>query len=424
MSLGTLHILTLLHEPNKVHYGQEPICGTVSVRYTTSKLKDKEHAELFGPLKIRLRLMGSVEIGRASDVNNTKVCLKVDTIHDGPVKLMAGSLTQYPFEITFPPHADPKINSAVSAQQAENGDWKFHQRTTSVHTEPLPPTMRSSEREGISKRETAIRYVLAVAAEMPGFSVEIIHPPLPKEVLYDQPRMPTSATAMLSERAPRSKQKLVVRDEAFLGEEARPQGFRGKAKAILKHEEPPRYVFEVYFENVPKHIFVGQPVDLDLSVASNSEQSTAASFPPVSLQSASAALIAHTTSPRSSFDASDLVMSTETLKAKEAEIHPKGSFDKSRDHTKTISFGALSYVPSSFRYADIVSRTYKLRLMLAFLVCGQTVNCMRQFDVVVHPPLLLDEDEQPPSFDAVFEEDLPSYDEVVAGPSTASYLPA
>lgn len=56
--------------------------------------------------------------------------------------------------------------------------------------------------------------------------------------------------------------------------------------------------------------------------------------------------------------------------------------------------------------------------MLSFLVADLTVNCMRQFEVTVHPPLLLSGDEQPPSFEMANEEDLPSYDEVVAGSST------
>lgn len=95
---------------------------------------------------------------------------------------------------------------------------------------------------------------------------------------------------------------------------------------------------------------MGQPIDLDVSVGSNSLQSTTMSVPTVSLQTASASLIAHTTGPKSNLDAEDLLTSTETLKEKEAEISPTGPFDKSHDHTKTISLGALSYVPSSFRY--------------------------------------------------------------------------
>lgn len=231
MSLGTLHILPLLHEPSKVHHGSDdPICGTVSVRYTTSKLKNKENAELFGPLKIKLRLIGSIEIGRASDLQNTRVCLKVETIQDGPVKLMAGSQAQYPFSITFPPHSDPKVNTAVSAQQTAEGQWKFQQKTTSVETEPLPPTIRLRERDGVTKREIAIRYVLGVTAEMPGFSVEIVQPPLDKEILYDQPQMPATAIAVLGERALRSKQTLTVQDDCLLNDEARPHGFRGMCK--------------------------------------------------------------------------------------------------------------------------------------------------------------------------------------------------
>ncbi|EME45587.1 hypothetical protein DOTSEDRAFT_43885 [Dothistroma septosporum NZE10] len=200
MSLGTLHVLPLLRELNKVHYGSEdPIRGTVSVRYTTSKLKHHEHSELFAHLRIELRLTGRVEIGRATSLKNARICVKSEVLHDGSVKLMPGSQAHYPFEITFPPHAEPKFNTLVSAEQTDGGQWKFHKRTTSVTTEPLPPTLRSTEHEGVAKRALAIRYILDAVVEMPGFDVDVVHPPLGKDVLYDQPRIPASATAMLSE---------------------------------------------------------------------------------------------------------------------------------------------------------------------------------------------------------------------------------
>lgn len=430
-SLGTLYARLLLHDPKRTHYGSDdPVTGSVTIRFERSTGKVANFAELFGPLEVDITLKGTIRIvssnsaiSESSSQNDLVFVTKTAKLHTGPFRTEPGTERDFPFSINFPEHADAKHKTTVSAYQDAEGKWKFQQRLSDTTIEDLPPTLNSRKKDAIVKSDMLIRYGISLQVEMPGIDIRIINPTSEKEVLYDRPRVPAIAATMQSDQTTSFKQQLSVESKALIAPENRSSGFRN----LFKSTGPlPKYVFDAICSGVPQHIFIGQPINFTLSLSTDWDQTTAiaSNIPEVSLSSCRISLIANTRGKRSDQPSSGESHTSEVLKEKACEVTGLTSTTSG-----DVDVGTLSSVPSTFTHEDI-SREYKLKIALSFSALGQTMNVMRILSLTVHPPLLedvadADVDESMGVTATGAEENttpLPAYDTVLGDGPTPSYF--
>ena len=392
--------------------GSEPVTGTASLRFRPSTgVSATSGPDLFGPLKLRVVLQGQVKINVAENrtshayvfVNETRpLFTKYKELFNGPFRVGAGESKDFPFQIQFP----------TSTDRYQGWDDVL----------PLPPTFRtrfhaaSPRQLGKHHAAASIEYQVRVEAEMSGIDVNITNEAPPKTILYQVPvqRSDTPKTDI--------SQTLQLQSYCLLPEQDRP-GLFEKTKAKLNNAPKPTYGFNVTCMDLPEVVAVGETIQFDLRIRTESKGTTANSIPDVILGDCKIEIVARTqlyaTNERGAdsarIDGSEVATTLALTK-----LDPSGVFKKEHDFSKRVSFAAIPRnIPCTFLIKKL-GRSYKLRLALEFLVSGEKVSLNKTLDVRILPPLR--EHDQAPEAgpsranggdsESTKSDDLPSYDEI------------
>ncbi|KAF2162967.1 hypothetical protein M409DRAFT_58003 [Zasmidium cellare ATCC 36951] len=435
-SLGVLHARLHLDDPKRIHYGSDdPVDGSVRLKFERNGMKGAPATELFGPLEVNLTLKGTMRfvsgnsaISDSSPQNESVFVNKTISLHTGPFRAAPGTEHDFPFSLNFPEHADAKHKTSVSAYQDAAGNWKFRQRLSDTTIEDLPPTLASKQKHAMVTSDMSIRYGLVLQVTMPGIDVRILTPVIEKEVLYDRPRVPPIAATTQSAQTTSFTQLLSVEHKSLLppSDPHRTSSSRS-LKSLFKSSPPlPKYAFNVSCTGIPQHIFIGQPITFPLRITPSSENSTTATTPPpeISLTHCTLSLIAHTHGRTTlASPSSEETHNTELLKEKPCDVI---GFDSTTTAIRMghIDVGTLSAVPSTFTHGDM-RREYKLKIAIGLSCLGQNFHVTRMLGVVVHPPVIdlgdvgVEEEGEGNGVVLGMEEEnvtpLPSYDAVVGG---------
>ena len=213
------------------------------------------------------------------------------------------------------------------------------------------------------------------------------------------------------------EQQVTVSNKELILETDRPQGFKGKAKALFNEQTTPKYAFDVICTSIPDNIHPGQRIKFEVGIRINSERTTAKSLPNITLEKCKVTMIACM-----GVKAFDHGKETEPLTDRkdiatvQGSAPPRAPYSKSHDYTKIVSTGPFPTLMSTIAVQKL-SRNYRIRVDLEFLTCKQPLIARKEFPIMIHPPsssaIPLSMPEAGPSQAAqADEEPLPAYEEV------------
>ena len=392
--------------------GSEPVTGTVSLSFRpTTSISGANGPDLFGPLKLSVVLQGHIKVNVAENrtshanvfINETRTLFtKREELFNGSFRVSAGQSKQFPFRIQFPTTTD------------------LYQGWDDVS--PLPPTFNtrfyaaSPRLLGRHHGAASIEYLLRVEAEMSGINVTITNEAPPKKILYQAPGQ------RLHKPKVDFSQTLQLQSYCLLPEQDRP-GLLEKTKAKLNSAPKPGYTFSVTCVDLPEIIAVGETIQFNLRIRSESKGTTANIIPDVSLGDCNIDIVARTqlyaTNERGAdsarIDGSDVGATLALTKQ-----DPAGVFKKEHDFTKKVFFEPVPKdIPCTFLIKKL-GRSYRLRLDLKFLVSGEQVGLKKMLNLRILPPPQQSNEvpEAGPSrvnrggSDSTTSDDLPNYDEI------------
>jgi hypothetical protein len=387
--------------------GSEPVTGTVSLRFRpTTSISGANGPDLFGPLKLCVVLQGHIKVNVAENrtshanvfINEARALfVKREELFNGSFRVSAGQSKQFPFQIQFP-------------------------TTTDFDVLPLPPTFStrfhaaSPRQLGRHHAAASIEYHLRVEAEMSGINVTITNEAPPKKILYQAPGQ------TLDNPKVDFSQTLQLQSYCLLPEQDRP-GLLEKTRAKLNSAPKPAYAFSVTCVDLPEIIAVGETIQFNLRIKSESKGTTANSIPDVSLGDCKIEIVARTqlyaTNERGAdsarIDGSDVGATLALTKQ-----DPAGVFKKEHDFTKKVFFEPVPKdIPCTFLIKKL-GRSYRLRLDLKFLVSGEQVGLKKMLNLRILPPPQQSNEvpEAGPSrvnrggSESTTSDDLPNYDEI------------
>ncbi|KAK4545915.1 hypothetical protein LTR36_002479 [Oleoguttula mirabilis] len=427
MPLGEIQARVVLNHPDRTHYGPcDPVTGSVHLKYyprryvgPDDRVNHPEQSTLFGPLKLDLLFLGRVS-GIVSEATNSGtihrdemlVTKTIQALHDGPFNATSYEVVRIPFRFTFPAHADPKTR--VGGTVDDTGSWKCIGRKESDSDEELPPSfsMKFAGHGGL-----VVEYWLEPKLQMPGIDVKFQVLGSKQKIRYDQSRisqaLPSGETLMSSQISTQSPD--------FMSEAARPQGFRGKTKAMFTSTEQAPYCFDIFCTGIPQHICLGQIFAIEVALRTSNKQLTAHVDPEVLLDLCKFELVARTSIQIDQRRASsNPATDTQVVHTMLGDPTPSGPFTKAHNYTKLVRTEPLVGVPASFAVGKL-SRTYRLRVELQFRVAGQTRHARQEIPITIHPPMVRATESTEAGSSragaalAFDEEQLPAYEEAVAG---------
>ncbi|WPG97742.1 Hypothetical protein R9X50_00052300 [Acrodontium crateriforme] len=430
MSLGRLTARIFLTDGNKIHYGSnDPVTGHVAVRYSGASIFGQTNAErghLFGPLRIRMSLIGSLKIlfrtsGTLSDdYKSCKTILNASetAVHDGSFQILDGETLEFPFALTFPTHLPQSELTRPKTHVDENGGRRVIHGREQTQADELPPSFKilNTSTSGATRREMSIEYILELAVDMPGIPIDILIGPYKSRIQYERPKikeLPQANDNYLS------SQVNIISDKLGTKVEER-GGFANRAKLFFTPSEDKQLRFEIYCTSIPDEVYLGQILTFQIGIKINREKSTVDVVPEIIISAFNVRVIAYTRiEAGKQITPKEKPTDVHVAKTLAGEVSPPGPFTKETDYTKMArTTEPISDIPSSFSMSDL-TRFYKLRVEIEVSVGGQSRNARSDFPVVVHPPL--DPHRQSngsnaagPSHPVDYHEQLPAYADVIA----------
>lgn len=386
MKVGTLYYSLVLDRDSRVYCGSEdPVTGNVVLEFNAWDCEKGETNvdELFGPLKLSAIFEGDIKTEIDSDYVNRashpeyrderKLFQQTQLIYDDQFRARVGEKRYIPFKLCFPKRAQPTVQQQRNGLQ--EGDW-----------DALPPSLHTEFRGADGGGKGSIEYRITAQLELPGIDVVVATRGISAPELQYRPSIATNkpATATIS-----FDQAFTVFDESLIPASARPQGFRAKAKDLLKDVEPPSYAFELVWTDVPEIVRPSQSLNFKVSVRANHERSTTTVTPDIILQECKVVIIGFC-GVRVWPKLQDLKESGEMKDIEDAAvvfgtIDPDGPFSKESDYTKMITTQALPYLTSTFA-VDRMSRYYKARIIMTLQVGSRKIKANREVPVTVLSP--------------------------------------
>lgn len=386
MKIGTLYSSVTLDRESRIYTSpSDPVSGHVVLEF---KAWDREKGEtstteLHGPLKINVVFEGnlSTSIDEDNTVRNVgmpdygdvrSLFHKTHFVYEGQLRAAANERKAFPFTLFFPERAMP------TPQQRKNG-------ITEDRWDALPPSLKVDFAGMYGIGTALVDYQIKVQVETPGIEVDVasrgVLPALKYRPLLPEDVVPSPTGSF--------EQAFSVTSEEFIPHSERPQGFRAKAKALLKDVEPPTYAFDLLWAGLPEFVRPEQPIAFKVGLRTNVDRTTATSIPEVTIQDSSVTVLGFCgvrvmpkyESPKDAAEVKDANDFTLPI-----SINPHGPFDKENDYTKALLTKPLPYLPCSFAI-ERLSRYYKVRINLTLMVGGQKVNARREFPVTVLSPM-------------------------------------
>ena len=416
MKIGTIYYSVVLDRESRVYAGSEdPVTGHVVLEF---KAWDREKGEtnveeLFGPLQVHVTFEGDIRTEIDQDYMNRashpeyrderKLFQRTTLIYDGKVRAPVAEKKYIPFKFFFPKRAQPTVKQKRNGLRED--DW-----------DGLPPALHTEFRGAYGGGKGSVEYKIKAELELPGIEVDVATRGIPPTLQYRPSIMPDSSSIALAT----FEQAFTVSDESLIPQPERPQGFRAKAKALLKEVEPPTYAFDIVSIDVPECVRPLQNLNFQIAIRTNHERTTATVTPEVILQECKVTIIGFCgvrvwptlQSPKESGEMRDL----EDAAVVFGTIRPEGPFSKENDYNKTITTQTLPYLPCSFA-VDRMSRYYKARINMSLQVGSRRIHANREFPVTVLPPLQGGTSDVtgtarvgPSQSSKGHEEDLPSYE--------------
>lgn len=383
MAIGTLNARVVLDEPSTIHYGSaDPVKGKVILTYMPSaKTREESSLELFAPLQLALIFHGrsKTKIWKSSGQNQHIYRARVPLfsarkkIYDDSVRIRQSRPQEIPFTLYFP-----------ESYAGSQGLFEENSRFQVQPAEPLPPSFNNSYHGFANRYECFVEYRIGVVATVPRLQVEIVTPEKDYEpqVYYDYARLPAAMNARPSPR----KGWVSVQNELLLPEADRPVGFRAKAKAALSSNYYPTYGFD-WTILAPQHLYVGQPLALEVAIRPREKLCTAPLVPDVHLAYIDITIraVIDVRAEKQLFSCPSAHSDEEKLSLKGGMLD-KGPFSKANDWSKTINTRELRGVCSTYQTANI-SLTYRMNIRGSFTVAGKSKDFESDFTVVIHPPI-------------------------------------
>lgn len=392
MSAGTITGKIVLDHPSKYHCGpNDPVTGYVALTYyahsTKSDAGSNELQSLFGPLKIFADFTGRAKTkihksnGNSSSTYRGRAPLFAQhhKIYDGTYNSQSRECVRFPFSFNF-----PQCSQNMPGQGDFRQDVRFHEEAGG----PLPPTF-STNNMGFSRSFVAfVEYRIGASVRMPGIDVEIRgldNDETRPFVLYEQPPPPI---AEIARHKPQQFSHTVnLQNEHLLPEDERPTGFRQKTKFMLSSQQYPTYIFDIV-TTVPSEIFLGQPMEFELSVHPNFNQCTAPLPPQITLISMYATLRSRIDiRAEHGFLSAQEAHNNSHLPPISTEILDRDvPFSKANDHTKIVRTRAVSGIQSSFSTYNICQH-YTLEVQYVIAAAGKQKNFKRRVPITIHGPI-------------------------------------
>jgi len=359
------------------HYGpDDPIRGQVVLSYepVANILRRKTTpAELFGPLKIQLKVYGRAEVrirhqGELSTNHNMDIFCQTISVFEGPFKAAGCHAYPFPFTFTFPEDFRAKSSAA----------W-VPTPTTSV-----PPTfgMNFSARHDLVN--IRIEYLVEVLVSVKGIKIKTI---LPQENLrpvinYTRPRpsgsLVNSSAFTFQERV-----------EIFGSKPASPKALPSDVESILSScpnaaQDRTSFKFDVICTH-HRLIYAGQVLTYRIKVSHAGSASRTIFLPTATLKSLSVDLVATT-----SVDASERIIGSNecvdkrVLQKFAASTSSSAEFSAANDHTVDVVLDRITSAPCSFAHRK-VTRSYLFRLDMKLKVADKIVSVARDCPVTMVP---------------------------------------
>ncbi|KAK4499550.1 hypothetical protein PRZ48_010066 [Zasmidium cellare] len=368
--LGKLTTTLQITHPTRPHYGpNDPITGRLILRYNPATAlfkKDPITADLFGPLRINVILVGTIRIKIRRDrdlptYHGGTLFAQPFHVYDGGFKAMVNGEYSWPFEARFPDVGD--------------GGGR------------LPPSFASHFSDYPDVVDVDVFYQLGARVEMPGIDIRVNVPEgdSAPQVRYDIPRPPlsyiTNNTSVFSHRAS-------VQNEHLLPESHRPSGFKQKAKAVFSSSQFPVFTFDVFCTD-QRNIHPGQRLTFNVRIIRNDAKSSSTDgdfFPTMILESFKADVKSATV-----VDASSRIIGSsqcyDSRTAQSLSCKTTLPIEFRKEWSADITTGPILNHTSSFEHAK-TSRTYKLKVSLSFKIANKSIKVVKECPVTMLPPPL------------------------------------
>ncbi|KAF2164331.1 hypothetical protein M409DRAFT_25210 [Zasmidium cellare ATCC 36951] len=386
--LGKLSASILIDNPTRPRYGpNDPITGRLILRYNPATAlfkKDPITADLFGPLRINVVLVGQIRIKIRRDrdlpTHHGGTLFAVPFhVYDGPFKGVVNTDYSFPFEARFPAIGDGGGS--------------------------LPPTFASHFSDYPDVVDVAVLYHMGAKVEMPGIDIKVTVPEgnNAPQVRYDIPRPPLS---FITDNTSVFSQRDRVQNEYLLPESLRPSGFKAKAKAVFSSSQFPVFAFEVFCTD-QKHIHPGQRLTFNVRIIRNDKASSSTDgdfFPTMTLEGFKADVKSSTVVDASS----RIIGSSQCYDSKTVQsltCQTKFPIEFRKEWSADITTGPVMNHTTSFEHVK-TSRTYKLKVSLSFKIANKSIKVVKECPVVMLPPPLdigvqdLKIEEPPPPIEA------------------------
>ncbi|KAK3047338.1 hypothetical protein LTR09_011210 [Extremus antarcticus] len=383
---------------HEIQSPDDPVRGTVSLRFFAT---NPSQGLLFGPLQLAVVLRGRMSLQVAENrtshayiwfYETCDLFRKTYQLFDGPFRAVSKEAPQQlSFETHFP-------HSTGLSQLPPSFSTRFQ----------ADAVRQAGKHQGMA----SIEYSLHVEASMPGIDVEVANETQAITIQYEQASR--SVDSLTSREV---AQVLRVQSYALLPEQERPNGLIDRTRAVLRNVPKPLYAFTVTCSKIPTAIAVGQAFQIEIRVQTDVEATTATQIPEITVGTCKVFLISRTelyATNQKGVDSPRLDNST-TVGSVEGREDITGQFTKEKDFTKTLRFDAFATdIPSSFHTSKL-SRSYRIRLDLQFVVAEQVVDLKKEVLVRMLPrlPPVYQADECPPAGPSRAREDgtLPAYED-------------
>lgn len=386
MKVGTIYCSVVLDRESRIYSGPEdPVSGNVVLEF---KPWDRERGEtnvheFFGPVKVNVTFEGNIQTEIDSDYVNRasspeyrderKLFQQVQLIYDDQFRARVAEMGYIRFRLFFPKVAQPTVQQRRDGLQEENWDV-------------LPPAFYTEFRGAYGGGKGSVEYRITAHLEFPGIDVDVATRGIAPTLHF----RPSTTPEKRSISTTTFEQAFAVTDESLIPASERPQGFRAKAKALLKEVESPTHAFDLVWSDVPETVYPLQSWNFQITVRNNHERSTTTVTPEIMLMECKVTIIGFC-GVRVWPAFQNLKESGEMRDLKDAAvvsgaIYPGGPFSKESDYTKTITTQELPYLPCSFA-VERMSRYYKARINMSLQVGGRKMNVNREFAITVLPPM-------------------------------------
>ena len=355
--------------------------------------------ELFGPIQVKVILESELQTRVDNSSLNTKKASNTTQIrdrrvlfqqthiaYDGTFQACAAERKHFPFTVFFPKRAVLTKTQKKEGFLDHDGSWIPPGEREDDLGEILPPTFKTTFSDSFGSGEAAVSYRLKAEVRISGIDLSISATGPNPVLLYRPP--PALQEALRGSNMFEQSITVVGKDLIDLDDDEHPHGLREHLHHLLHHGPQPRYTFDILCTSTPENISAGQSFSFDVGVSTNRGLTTAHVEPEIMVDQCKITLLGYTRLHAFSHaQKSSQMKDTSEIAAVIGTASIEGAFSEFNDYTHTISNCPLpQYLPNSFA-VEKLSRSYRIRISLDFLVGKQKVYARHEFPIKIHPPL-------------------------------------